>query len=111
MKKGEWTFLTNHGRVLAYIATHPCATHQEIAQMIGLSIAGVNNIISDLKISGYVFQRKEGRCNRYAVQPDRPMRHRMEFSFPVGNILKAINAFPKATAKYKNEDIKIIQDG
>jgi len=109
MKKGQWTFLTNHARVLSYIAVHPRATGQEIAQVVGLSVRGIQKIISDLKISGYIVQQKEGRCNCYTVQMDRPMRHRLEFSHPVGNLLKAIDAFPEIIARRERADI--VQEG
>lgn len=101
MKKGGWTFLTNHARVLGYIAKHPRATAQEIAQVAGLSVRGVQDIISDLRIAGYILQTKEGRYNRYTVEPDQPMRHHLQSSYPVGNILKAIDAFPETTVRTK----------
>lgn len=92
MKKGEWTFLTNHGRVLAYLATHEKPTAQEIAYDTVLSIRAVSNIIIDLKKGGYVSWHKEGRRNRYTVHLDRPLRHRLEQNHNIGDVLRAIGA-------------------
>ena len=90
MKKGEWTFLTNHGRLFSYIAKHPKSTAQGIAQEAGLSIRAVQKIITDLEKDGYITRHREGRCNRYTVNPEMPMRHPLEHDHPVGNILLAL---------------------
>ncbi len=90
MKKKEWTFLTNHGRVLAYIAKHPQNTTQETAQKSGLSIRAVQQIITDLEKGGYIARYKEGRRNRYTIHLEIPMRHRLEREHAVGDILLAL---------------------
>jgi len=90
LKKGEWTFLTNHGRVLAYIAKNPKRTTQEIAQEAGITLRAVQKIIAELEAGGYLARHKEGRRNRYAVHPEIPMRHRLERNHAVGDILAAL---------------------
>jgi DNA-binding MarR family transcriptional regulator len=90
MRKGEWTFLSNHGRVFVYLAKHPKSTSQEIAQEANLSIRTVQNIIDELEINGYVARQKEGRCNRYTVHPELPMRHKLEKDHSVGEILRVL---------------------
>lgn len=90
MIKREWTFLTNHGRLFAYIAKHPKSTAQGIAQEAGLSIRAVQKIINDLETGGYITRHREGRCNRYTVNPEMPMRHPLEQDHPVGDILLAL---------------------
>lgn len=90
MIKREWTFLTNHGRLFAYIAKNPKSTAQGIAQEAGLSIRAVQKIITDLETGGYVTRHREGRCNRYAVNPEMPMRHPLERDHSVGDILLAL---------------------
>ena len=100
MKKRGWTFLTNHGRVFSYIAKHPQNTTQETAQRIGLSIRSVQQIITDLEKSGYVSRYKEGRCNRYIIHPEIPMRHRLERDHAIGYILVALGYKPE---KNKNQ--------
>lgn len=95
MKKKEWTVLTNHGRLLAYIAKQPHSTAQEIAQEAGLSIRAVQKIISDLERDGYIDRYKEGRRNRYTVNSGMPMRHRLEQDHAVGEILLALGYEPQ----------------
>jgi DNA-binding Lrp family transcriptional regulator len=101
MKKGEWAFLTNHGRVLAYLTKHPRSTAQKIAQDANLSIRAVQSIITDLEKEGYITRQREGRCNNYKVYTDRPMRNRLEGNHIVGDMLLAIGATsPKQVRKF-----------
>jgi DNA-binding MarR family transcriptional regulator len=90
LKKGKWTFLTNHGRVLAYVAKHPRSTTQEIAQEAGITLRAVQKIIAELEAGGYLERHKEGRRNRYSVHSRMPMRHRLEREHAVGEILQAL---------------------
>ncbi len=86
----EWTFLSNHGRVLAFVAKYPNKTTQETAQQAGLSIRAVQQIIADLEGSGYLARHKEGRRNCYTVHPHLPMRHVLEREYSVGDVLEAV---------------------
>ena len=95
MKKGEWTFLSNHGRVLAYIAGHSQITTREIAQQANITLRTVQKIIADLDTAGYIVRKKEGRCNRYIVHPEVPMRHRLQRDHTVGDMLLALGDNPQ----------------
>lgn len=88
--KTTWTFLTNHGRVLAYLAKHPRATTREIALEAGVTERTIQKIISDLEADGYIIRQKIGRCNSYIIHPDMPMRHPMERDYAVGSLLLAL---------------------
>jgi DNA-binding MarR family transcriptional regulator len=90
MEKGQWAFLSNHGRVFVYIAKHPKSTTELISREVGLSQRWVQKIIVELEEAGYVARRKEGRCNRYIVHPELPMRHRLERDHAVGDLLMAL---------------------
>ncbi len=90
MEKGQWTFLTNHGRVFVYISKHPKTTTEVISREVGLSQRGVQKIIAELEKAGYIARRKEGRCNRYLVHPELPMRHQLERDHAVGDLLMAL---------------------
>ena len=87
MKKREWTFLTNHGGVFAYLAKHPRATTREIAQEVGVTERAIQKVIFDLEADGYVVRKRVGRGNRYKIHPELPMRHPMEGEHAVGNLL------------------------
>jgi DNA-binding MarR family transcriptional regulator len=90
MKKGQWTFLTNHGRVLAFISKRPQSTTREIAQEADITLRAVQKIITELEVEGYVCRKKEGRRNRYTVNPLLPMRHRLERKHAIGEVLEAL---------------------
>ena len=104
MKKKEWTFLTNHGRILAYIAKHPHNTTQETAHKAGLSLRAVQQILTDLEEGGYIVRHKEGRCNRYIIHPELPMRHRLERDHAIGEILLALGCKPSQI--YEKEEVQ-----
>lgn len=94
MKKGEWTFLTNHGRVLAYIAKNRQSTIQEIAQKASITLRAVQKILTELEEGGYIVRQKEGRRNHYIIHPEMPMRHRLERDYAIGDILFALGYKP-----------------
>jgi DNA-binding Lrp family transcriptional regulator len=94
MKKGKWTFLTNHGRVLAYIAKHPRSTTEEIAREVGITLRAVQKIIAELEADGYINRNREGRRNSYSVHSGMPMRHPLEQEYSVGDILKGLGYSP-----------------
>jgi DNA-binding IclR family transcriptional regulator len=87
VKKGEWTLLSNHGRILVYLASNPKSTVQVMAQETGLSIGAVNKIVNTLEIDGYISSIKEGRCKSYQIHTNMPLRHRLEQAHKVGEIL------------------------
>jgi DNA-binding IclR family transcriptional regulator len=95
MKKGQWTFLTNHGRVLAYIGKNPSSTIQEIAIKADLSVAGVQQIITELEEGGYLSRSKAGRRNQYKIHSRLPMRHHLERHYCVGDVLQAVGVETK----------------
>ena len=90
LKKQEWTFLTNHGRVLIYLAKQPRTTTREIAQEVGVTERAIQKVIFDLEADGYIVRRREGRSNRYTLHPELPMRHSMEREYSVSNLLLAL---------------------
>ena len=99
MASSKWTFLSNHGRVLAYVSKNPKSTTQVIAHKVELSIRGVQQILDELEAEGYLNREKLGRCNHYVVHPEMPMRHRLEKKCSVGKILMAIGAIPGKEGK------------
>ncbi len=90
IEKTQWTFLTNHGRVLAYLAKFPQTTTRKIAQEVGITERAIQKVIHDLEADGYIVRHKAGRNNNYTIHPEMPMRHRMEREHAVGNLLLAL---------------------
>ena len=69
----EWSFITNHGLVLAAIAKHPRSTARELGDDVGITERTAHKIIIDLEEAGYITKTKIGRKNKYTIHPDMPL--------------------------------------
>ena len=70
----NWSFITNHGLVLAAIARHMGVTAREIGDVVGITERAAHRIINDLEDAGYVTKSRIGRRNSYRVHPDVPLK-------------------------------------
>jgi hypothetical protein len=70
---GSWSFLTNHARVLVCIAHDPGVRLRDIAASVGITERSAYGIVTDLAAAGYVVKEKDGRRNRYQIQPHMPL--------------------------------------
>ncbi len=86
-----WTFLTNHGHTLLYIALDPTVRLKDVANAVGITERATQRIVSDLIKGGYLSVVKEGRRNRYRVNPARHLRHPIEKRNQIGQLLKLID--------------------
>ena len=66
----EWTFITNHGLVLASIAKNRERTAREIGDDVGVTERTAHKIIGDLEKDGYITKTKVGVQNMYTIHPD-----------------------------------------
>lgn len=66
----KWTFITNHGLILASIAKNPDKTAREIGDDVGVTERTAHKIIMDLEKEGYITKTKVGTRNTYMVHPD-----------------------------------------
>jgi DNA-binding Lrp family transcriptional regulator len=73
-KMADWTFITNHGLVLASIAKNPKMTTREISADIGITERTAHKLIVDLENEGYIGRVKVGRKNTYRINPHLPIR-------------------------------------
>jgi len=86
----RWTFLTNHAHVLVCIASDPDARGRDIAERVGITERAVQAILADLVADGYVTRTRVGRRNRYALDPEGPLRHPLEGGHTTGDLLAAL---------------------
>jgi DNA-binding transcriptional ArsR family regulator len=86
----EWTFLTNHARVLISLANHPKITARNLSIHIGITERSVRNIISDLEAEGYIEKLKEGRRVIYKIHTKLPFRHPTQKDHSIRILLKAM---------------------
>ena len=98
MANSNWTFITNHGLVLAYIFHNPSHTAREISSHVGITERTAHKMISDLEDAGYINRRKSGRRNLYGVDPELPLRHHTKKDILVSNLLAALTSEPSVKA-------------
>jgi len=83
----NWGFLTNHARVLLYLARDPGARLRDIAASQGITERSAHAIVTDLTRAGYVVKRKDGRRNRYQIEAHLPLAELGTTEPVVGEVL------------------------
>jgi hypothetical protein len=83
----NWTFLTNHARVLLCIAHDPGVRLRDIAASLGITERSAYGIVTDLADAGYVVKQKDGRRNRYEIQTHLPLPEPTSRDPAVGEVL------------------------
>jgi hypothetical protein len=83
----NWSFLTNHARVLMCIAHDPDARLRDIAAGLGITERSAYGIVTELAEAGYVVKQKDGRRNRYQIQAHLPLPEPTGRERTVGEIL------------------------
>jgi DNA-binding MarR family transcriptional regulator len=88
--EASWTFLTNHAHVLLCLAREPEVRMRDVAALVGITERAVQRIVLDLEQGGYLERRRVGRCNRYHVRPDQPLRHPIEQHEQVASLIALV---------------------
>jgi DNA-binding IclR family transcriptional regulator len=83
----DWSFLTNHARVLLCIAHDPGVRLRDIAARTGVTERTAYGIVTDLTEAGYVVKHRDGRRNRYQVQAHLPLPETDSRERTIGEIL------------------------
>jgi len=96
---GDWTFLTNHARVLACVAQQPGVRLREIADCAGITERAAHRIVCELEADGYLTRHRVGARNFYELHPDRPLRHRMDARISIGDLLALMLSGDEAAPK------------
>ncbi len=86
----EWSFLTNHARVLVCIAHDPGVRLRDIATTLGITERRAYDIVTDLTEGGYVVKAKDGRRNRYQIQAHLPLREAITQERTIGEVLDVL---------------------
>jgi DNA-binding MarR family transcriptional regulator len=82
-----WRFVTSHTQVLLRIARNPEIRIRDVAQLTGITERAAQRIIADLVEAGYVERTRVGRRNRYVVKTDLKMRHPLQQTHEIGELL------------------------
>ena len=86
----EWTLISRHGLILAYIAKYPRSTARDIASAIKVTERTVRKIIDDLQVAGYIERQRLRRNNVYFVNNLSSLRHESVRNVKVGDLLKVL---------------------
>lgn len=86
----QWTFLTNHARVLVQIARDPGIRVRDIAAQCLLTERAVQRIIVDLEAAGYLSHERRGRTNHYRVIDAKQLRHPADSGLTLAGLLAAL---------------------
>ena len=95
----DWSFLTNHARVLLCIAHDPGVRLRDIADRVGITERTAYGIVTDLTDGGYIVKQKDGRRNRYQIQEHLPLPETDSRERTIGELLALLaGAEDEATA-------------
>jgi predicted transcriptional regulator len=83
----NWTFLTNHARVLLCIADDPGVRLRDIAARLDITERSAYGIVTELADAGYIIKHKDGRRNRYQIQAHLPLPEPTSRERTVGEVL------------------------
>ena len=94
---GEWSFLTNHARVLVFVAHDPGARLRDLAEVVGVTERAAYSIVADLTEAGYIVKEKDGRRNRYHIQEHLPLPDSLIQRRTIGEVLDLLHADRKTS--------------
>jgi DNA-binding Lrp family transcriptional regulator len=85
-----WTFFSNHSHVLFCLARDPEQTLRGVAEQVGITERAVQRIVAELEQAGVIVRRREGRRNRYSIDPGVRLRHAVEGHCRVADLLELV---------------------
>lgn len=83
----EWSFLTQHARVLLCIAGDPGARLRDIAGALDITERTAFGIVTDLADAGYIIKAKNGRRNTYEIREHLPVPDAIPNARTIGQLL------------------------
>ena len=90
MKDPEWTFLSNYSHVLVCLAENPGARLREVADRVGITERSAQRLITHLDEAGVLTRVRHGRRNSYYIDTSVHLRHPIEESCTVGDLLQLV---------------------
>jgi hypothetical protein len=86
----DWTYFSNHGHVLFCLAREPTMLLRDVAARVGVTERAVQRIVADLEAAGVLLRQRDGRRNRYTIEPHAPLRHPNEAHCTVGMLIDMV---------------------
>ena len=87
---GDWAFLTNHAHVLLCLRRDPTARMRDVAAAVGITERAAQRIVAELEKDGYLSRTRDGRRNRYVLHQGLGLRHPLEGSHTVDELLNLL---------------------
>lgn len=87
----NWTIFSNHGHVLVCLARNSNARLRDVAADVGITERAVQKIVRDLQDGGMISITKNGRRNAYRIHKKQNLRHRLEASCKLRDLIKLVN--------------------
>jgi len=87
----QWTFFSNHGHVLIFLAQKPDVPLREVASAVGITERAVQRIVADLEAAGYLTRNRDGRRNVYTLNTEQKLRHELERDHSIGEIIEVLS--------------------
>lgn len=99
--ESPWYFLSNHGLVLLAAVRNPDATVRQLAQAVGVTERTTFRVLSDLEAAGYVSREGgSGRGGRFIFREDMPLRHPLNRSIPIRQLIDLLETPDVATWRW-----------
>ena len=102
----EWSFLTNHARVLLCIARDPGVRLRDIAATLGITERTAFGVVADLTDAGYVVKERDGRRNRYQIQHHLPLAEPTSQERTIGEVLELLGGQEVAEERASSSTVK-----
>lgn len=76
--------------MLLLLAKEPDIVLREVATRVGITERAVQRIVADLEEGRYIERERVGRCNRYKVHPELPLRHPIEAHRKIASLIALV---------------------
>ena len=100
----NWTLFSNHGHVLFCLSRDTEARLRDVATDVGITERAVQKIVRDLQDGGMISVTKSGRRNRYRIHKKQTLRHQLEASCTIRDLIKVVNKDSK-TESYETGSV------
>ena len=87
---GDWDFLTNHAHVLLCLRRDQTARMRDVAAAVGITERAAQRIVAELEEGGYLSRERDGRRNRYVIHEGRGLRHPLQGSHTIDELLNLL---------------------
>lgn len=87
----QWSFLTNHFRILLCLARDPSLRIRDLSDQIGITQRAVQRILAELIDDQILKVRKNGRRNNYTINRKKRLNHDLEGPHKIGDLLELLS--------------------